>query len=109
MAEGRLCVCAELQEKFVCNTWIQTLLSANLSSASKTNESPSVSPNISLNIKTPSPMRLRPAHRMTLKLIGSKSGSVLGSSCGPAGVASDDPKTDWLEKWIFDLERKFRG
>lgn len=21
----------------------------------------------------------------------------------------DDPKTDWLEKWIFDLERKFRG
>jgi len=22
---------------------------------------------------------------------------------------SDDPKTDWLERWIFDLERKFRG
>jgi len=26
----------------------------------------------------------------------------------PAGTP-DDPKTDWLEKWIFDLERKFRG
>jgi TonB family protein len=26
----------------------------------------------------------------------------------PAGP-QDDPKTDWLEKWIFDLERKFRG
>jgi len=28
-----------------------------------------------------------------------------GNAAGP----QDDPKTDWLEKWIFDLERKFRG